>query len=80
MIDTIDTHVEMTQHHVQEGSKEVSKAIDLRKKSRKKLWWIVVLVIILLIILGIVLYIYVGKPILDAKNAENNKNNTNTKQ
>jgi syntaxin 1B/2/3 len=62
MIDTIDTHVEQTQQHVTEGSKEVSKAIDYRKKSRKKLWWIVILIIILVVIIGLVLFFYWIKP------------------
>ena len=69
MIDVIDTHVESTQQYVTDGSKEVSKAIDYRKKSRKKLWWIVLLVVILLAVLGFVIYKYVVEPMLPKQQA-----------
>ena len=65
MIDVIQTNVENTHQFVEDGSKEVSKAIDYRKKSRKKLWWIVLLVIILLIVIGVIIYFEVVKPNLN---------------
>ena len=53
---------------MQEGSKEVSKAIDYRIKSRKRLWWILALVIVLIIVLAVVLYFTWIKPSFVDKN------------
>ncbi|KAJ3144522.1 Plasma membrane t-SNARE, secretory vesicle fusion [Geranomyces variabilis] len=68
-IDAIETHVETSHVAIEQGSSEMSQAIVHRKASRKKAWYIVACLIVLLIIIAIVIYIYVVKPALDAKNA-----------
>jgi flagellar basal body-associated protein FliL len=56
MIDTIDTHVENANQYVEQGGKEISKAIVYRQQSRKRMWWILLLVIVLLAIVAIIIY------------------------
>ncbi|KAJ3334365.1 Plasma membrane t-SNARE, secretory vesicle fusion [Blyttiomyces sp. JEL0837] len=69
MINTIETQVENTVQYVEEGSKEMGKAIVYRRNTRKKMWWLVALIAVIVIIVGIVVYIEVIQPILAAKNA-----------
>ena len=63
-----------------EGSKEVSKAIEYRKSSRKRWRWCCLLFFLLLVIIGVLVYFYAVKPILDEKNKQANVGNVgNTK-
>ncbi|KAI9345266.1 t-SNARE [Obelidium mucronatum] len=64
MINNIESNVENTVAYVEEGSKELSKAIVYKKKTRKKQWWILIVVLILLVIVGVVVYFQVIKPML----------------
>ncbi|KAJ3355528.1 Plasma membrane t-SNARE, secretory vesicle fusion [Kappamyces sp. JEL0680] len=56
-IDTIETQVEYTAEHIEEGGREIKRAISIRKSSRKKMWYIVAAVVILILILAAIAYI-----------------------
>ncbi|KAJ3019585.1 UNVERIFIED_CONTAM: Plasma membrane t-SNARE, secretory vesicle fusion [Siphonaria sp. JEL0065] len=64
MINNVESNVENSVAYIEEGSKELTKAIVYKKNSRKKQWWIMIVVLILLIIVGVVVYFQVIKPML----------------
>jgi len=55
-INIIEENVDNAEYNVEEASKELTKAIEIRKSSRKKLWIITIIVLILLVILFLWLY------------------------
>jgi syntaxin 1B/2/3 len=72
MINSIEDNVESAAVHVEDGSKELSKGVEHAKSARKKKWICFWIFIVLLIIVGIVIYLQVIKPIIDANNAVKN--------
>lgn len=56
-IDVIETQVEYTAQHVEDGGLEIKRAISIRKSSRKKMWYIVVGVLVLILILVAICYL-----------------------
>jgi len=50
-INIIEENVDQVEYNVEEASKELTKAIEIRKSSRKKLWYITAIVTVILIVL-----------------------------
>ncbi|KAI8854026.1 t-SNARE, partial [Chytridium lagenaria] len=69
MINNIEVHAETAVINLEEGSKEMSKAITYRKSTRKKMWWIIVIVLVLLAVIAFVVWFYFFR------NQNNNNNN-----
>ncbi|KAJ3062977.1 Plasma membrane t-SNARE, secretory vesicle fusion [Podochytrium sp. JEL0797] len=65
MINNVESNVENTVAYMEEGSKELTKAIVYRKKTRKRQWWIWAIVLVLLAIIGVAVYIEVIKPLMN---------------
>ncbi|KAJ3304994.1 Plasma membrane t-SNARE, secretory vesicle fusion [Kappamyces sp. JEL0829] len=55
-IDTIDLHIDTTVDHIEEGGKEIKKAIVYRQASRKRLWCLYTFLVVFLLLLVIVIY------------------------
>jgi len=55
-INIIEENVDNAEYNVEEASKELTKAIEIRKSSRKKLWIITCIVLVVLLILFLWLY------------------------
>ncbi|KAJ3325483.1 Plasma membrane t-SNARE, secretory vesicle fusion [Boothiomyces sp. JEL0866] len=55
-INVIDTQIEDTVRHIEEGGTEITKAVSIRKASRKKMWYITGLILVLLLIVAGVIY------------------------
>ncbi|KAJ3252277.1 Plasma membrane t-SNARE, secretory vesicle fusion [Boothiomyces macroporosus] len=55
-INVIDTQIEDTVRHIEEGGTEITKAVSIRKASRKKMWYITGLILLLLLIVAGVIY------------------------
>ncbi|KAJ2999242.1 Plasma membrane t-SNARE, secretory vesicle fusion [Globomyces sp. JEL0801] len=56
VINVIDTQVENTAAHIEDGGAEIKRAISIRKSSRKKLWYISAFILVLLAIIAVYLY------------------------
>ncbi|ORX80731.1 t-SNARE [Anaeromyces robustus] len=52
-INIIEENVDNAEYNVEEASKELTRAIEIRKSSRKKLWIITIIILIVLLILFI---------------------------
>ncbi|KAJ3296831.1 Plasma membrane t-SNARE, secretory vesicle fusion [Rhizoclosmatium sp. JEL0117] len=64
MINNVESNVENTVQYVEEGSKELSKAVVYRKQARKKKWWLAIIIGAVLIVVLVFVYIYVIKPMI----------------
>jgi len=82
----IDEDIDQAEEAVDQGSKELVKATEIRKNSRKVLWIITIVVAILLLLLGLYIYINFIRPVTTAvsdvvdtvtPNNDNNNNNNN---
>lgn len=82
----IDEDIDQAEEAVEQGSKELVKATEIRKNSRKVLWIITIVVAILLLLLGLYIYINFIRPVTTAvsdvvdtvtPNNDNNNNNNN---
>ncbi|KAI9342237.1 t-SNARE [Zopfochytrium polystomum] len=60
VINEVEVHVETTVQHLEDGSKEMTRAVASAKSARKSKWYILVIVLVLLVIAAIVTYIYVS--------------------
>ncbi|ORX76318.1 t-SNARE [Anaeromyces robustus] len=56
VINIIEENIDDVDYNVEVASKELTRAIEIRKSSRKKLWWITLIVTIILIIFVLWLY------------------------
>jgi len=54
-INIIEDNMEMAEYEVEEASKELTKAVEIRKSSRKKLW---IITCIILVIIGILIFMF----------------------
>ncbi|KAJ3214540.1 Plasma membrane t-SNARE, secretory vesicle fusion [Dinochytrium kinnereticum] len=59
MINTIEAQAETAVINLEEGSKEMSKAITYRKNTRKKMWWVIVIIIIVLLVAAFLTWFFV---------------------
>ncbi|KAJ3232118.1 Plasma membrane t-SNARE, secretory vesicle fusion [Chytriomyces hyalinus] len=64
MINNVEANVENAVVYVEEGSKELTKAVQYRKQTRKKQWWILYLILAIVLIVGIVVYFQVIRPLM----------------
>lgn len=69
---TITQHVEESREATQKASKELKDAVVKQKKRRRLKWIIACCCVLLLLIVGIVVFVEVGLPIIQASNSRRN--------
>ncbi|KAJ3228269.1 Plasma membrane t-SNARE, secretory vesicle fusion [Chytriomyces hyalinus] len=78
MINNVEANVENAVVYVEEGSKELTKAVQYRKQTRKKQWWILYLVLAILLVVGIVVYFQVIRPLMAVTGGGGNSSSSNS--
>ncbi|KAJ1539099.1 Plasma membrane t-SNARE, secretory vesicle fusion, partial [Cladochytrium tenue] len=64
VINEVEVHVDNTVQYIEDGSKEMTKAIGSARSARKTKVWILIVVLVVLVIAAVVVYIEVIKPLM----------------